>query len=143
VWIGSTGVVTPLHHDAWPGILFQTEGSKRVAMYSPRDRSNLSFRNPLAGTGRWSTLPGRSADADPTDFPRLAHAVRHETRLHAGDALVIPPFWAHEVEALEPNISIPFRFAGSKLTYLNPGFLRPASELLRRQVDTLRPPADR
>ncbi len=134
IWIGSPGVVTPLHHDAWPGVLFQTVGTKRVAMYSPTDRTNLYFRTPLAGRGRWSDLPGRSADADRADFPRLARAVRYEGVLRAGDALVIPPFWAHEMEAIEPNISVPFRFATPRTGYLDPGFLRPASELLRKQL---------
>lgn len=138
VWIGSRGVVTPLHHDAWPGLLIQTEGTKRVTMYSPADRANLSFRNPLRGAGRWSDLPGRSSDADPADFPRLTHTVRHESVLRPGDALVVPSFWAHEMEALEANISIPFRFGGPRRTWLNPGFLRPASEMLRQQASTLR-----
>lgn len=134
IWIGSTGVVTPLHHDAWPGLLFQTEGRKRVAMFAPRDRTNLYFRNPLVGRGRWSELPGRSAAADPAHFPRLRHVTRYEAVLDPGDTLVIPPFWAHEMEGLEPNISVPFRFATSLRSYLDPGFLRPASELLRKQL---------
>jgi len=32
---------------------------------------------------------------------------------------------------------VPFRFAGTAATYLNPGFLRPASELLRKQLQTV------
>lgn len=134
VWIGSVGVVTPLHHDAWPGLLFQTWGRKRVAMYAPTDRSNLSFRTPLVGAGRWSDLPARSAEADPASFPRLRHAIRLEGELGPGDALYIPPFWAHEMEAVEPNISVPFRFATFRTSYLNPGFLRPASELVRARL---------
>ncbi len=110
VWIGSDGVVTPLHHDAWTGILLQMDGSKRVAMYSPTDRANLSFVSPFAPTERWSTLPPRSAEADPAEHPLLAHTTRHEAQLDAGEALYIPPFWSHEVEALEANVSIPFRF---------------------------------
>ena len=134
VWIGSTGVVTPLHHDAWPGLLFQTHGHKRAAIYAPTDRTNLYFRSPLHGEGRWSELPGRSADADLDEFPRLTHTVRHETVLGPGDAMYIPPFWAHEMEAVEGNISVPFRFATSRRGHLNPGFLRPASELLRKRL---------
>ena len=57
--------------------------------------------------------------------------------LTPGDVLHIPAFWAHEMEAETANISMPFRFAGTPSTYLNPGFLRPASELLRKQVKTL------
>ncbi len=134
IWIGSTGAVTPLHHDAWPGLLFQTHGRKRVAMYAPADRTNLSFRTPLAGAGRWSDLPARSADADPAEFPRIEHAVRFEGELRPGDALYIPPFWAHEMEALEANISVPFRFATFRRSYLDPGFLRPAAELARGRL---------
>lgn len=131
VWIGSQGVVTPLHHDAWPGLLFQTHGRKRVAMYAPIDRANLSFRSPLAGEGRWSDLPARSADADPADHPGLDRAVRYEAELHPGDALFIPPFWAHEMEAIDANISVPFRFATFRRSHLNPGFLRPAAEMAK------------
>lgn len=137
IWIGSPGAVTPLHHDAWPGLLFQTHGTKRVAMYAPSDRTHLSFRSPLHGAGRWSDLPGRSADAQLVDFPDLAHARRFVGTLTPGDVLHIPAFWAHEMEAETANISMPFRFAGTKATYFNPGFLRPASELLRKQVRTL------
>lgn len=134
VWVGSPGAVTPLHHDAWPGLLFQIHGRKRVVMYRPVDRTNLSFRLPLRGAGRWSDLPGRSGDASPTDFPRLQRADRYVGELRPGDALYIPPFWAHEMEAAEANISVPFRFAGPRRSYLNPGFLRPASEMLRKQL---------
>jgi hypothetical protein len=133
VWVGSEGVVTPLHHDAWTGILLQLDGSKRVAMYSPTDRANLSFVSPFAPTERWSTLPPRSAEADPDEHPLLAHTTRHEARLDAGEALYIPPYWSHEVEALEANISIPFRFGTRPVDYLNPGFLRPAVEVFHKK----------
>ena len=133
VWIGSDGVVTPLHHDAWTGILLQMDGSKRVAMYSPTDRANLSFVSPFAPTERWSTLPPRSAEADPAEHPLLAHTTRHEAQLDAGEALYIPPFWSHEVEALEANVSIPFRFGTRPVDYVNPGFLRPAVEVFHKK----------
>lgn len=135
IWVGSPGATTPLHHDAWPGLLFQTHGTKRVALYRPVDRTNLSFRLPVRGAGRWSELPGRSDDASPADFPRLQRADRYVGELHPGEALYIPPFWAHEMEALEANISVPFRFAGPRTSYFNPGFLRPASEMLREQLE--------
>ena len=129
VWVGSEGVVTPLHHDAWTGLLLQMDGSKRVAMYSPADRVNLSFVSPFQPTDRWSNLPARSAEADMATHPRLSKATRHEARLGAGEALFIPPYWSHEVEALEANISIPFRFGTRSVDYVNPGFLRPAVEV--------------
>jgi len=133
IWVGSEGVVTPLHHDAWTGLLFQMSGSKRILMFTPDDRPNLSFTSPFAVGDRWSTLPGRSDDADPARHPRLAKATRYEATLEEGEVLFIPPFWSHEIEALEPNISIPFRFRTRPADHVNPGFLRPAYEIFHHR----------
>ena len=133
IWIGSDGVVTPLHHDAWTGLLFQLTGSKRVLMFPPAERPNLYFTSPFAATDRWSMLPGRSDDADPSQYPKFARADGFEGRLDAGEVLFIPAFWSHEVEALEPNISIPFRFGTRPIDQLNPGFLRPSYEIFHRK----------
>lgn len=129
VWIGSAGVVTPMHHDAWTGLLFQFEGSKRVTMFAPKDRPNLHLSSPFKPTSRWSTLPPRSQEANTAEFGRFARANPFVAQLDAGEALFIPPYWMHEVEALEPNVSIPFRFGTRRVDYLNPGFLRPAVEI--------------
>jgi hypothetical protein len=133
IWIGASGAVTPLHHDAWTGLLFQMTGSKRVLMFPPTERPNLYFTSPFAAKDRWSTLPGRSGDADPAAFPRFARARGFEAQLDAGDVLFIPAFWSHEIEALEANISIPFRFGTRTIDQLNPGFLRPAYEVFHRK----------
>lgn len=133
IWIGSEGVVTPLHHDAWTGLLFQMAGSKRVVMFAPSERPNLYFLSPFAAGDRWSSLPGRSDDAHPAEFPRFRRATRYEAQLDAGEVLFIPPFWSHEIEALEPNISIPFRFHVTAIDHLNPGFLRPAFEIFHQK----------
>jgi hypothetical protein len=133
IWIGSSGAVTPLHHDAWTGLLFQMTGSKRVLMFPPTERPNLYFTSPFAAKDRWSMLPGRSDDADPAGFPRFARANGFEAQLDAGDVLFIPAFWSHEIEALEANISIPFRFGTRPVDQLNPGFLRPAYEVFHRK----------
>ena len=137
IWIGSTGVTTPLHHDAWTGLLFQPVGSKRVVMFGPEDRGNVYFSSPFRPTSRWSRLPARSREADRSQFPRLDRAVRFEARLGEGETLFIPPYWSHEVEALEPNVSIPFRFATRPIDHLNPGFLRPAVEVFHRKLTGL------
>lgn len=129
VWIGSAGVVTPMHHDAWTGLLFQFEGSKRVAMFAPSDRPNLHLSSPFKPTSRWSALPPRSQEAESAEFDRFARANPFVAQLDAGEALFIPPYWMHEVEALEPNVSIPFRFGTRRVDYVNPGFLRPAVEI--------------
>ena len=129
LWIGSRGVVTPLHHDAWTGLLFQFHGTKRIRMFSPVDRTNLYFSSPREPDAVWSRLPGRTADTDLSEFPRFAHATPYEGQLEAGEVLFIPPYWSHEIEALEANISMPFRFTTSVREYLDPGFLMPAIEI--------------
>lgn len=140
LWIGSRGVVTPLHHDAWTGLLFQFHGAKRIRMFSPGDRANLYFSSPRQPSAVWSRLPGRSADTDLSEFPRFAHATPHEGRLEAGEVLFIPPYWSHEIEALEANISMPFRFTTSMREYLDPGFLVPAMEVFNSKFVQPRAP---
>ncbi|MGI9603388.1 MAG: cupin-like domain-containing protein [Acidimicrobiales bacterium] len=132
VWIGSPGVVTPLHYDVWPGLLFPTHADKAVTMFAPDDAPNLYLESPFAVGGRWSHLPGLSAEADPESFDRLARTTTHQATLHAGDALFIPPFWAHEMQALEANISMPFRFSVQPTSYLNPRSLRALVEVFHR-----------
>ena len=129
LWIGSRGVVTPLHHDAWTGLLFQFHGAKRIRMYSPTDRVNLYFSSPFEPRSVWSRLPGRSAETDVNEFPRFARATPWDGQLEAGEVLFIPPYWSHEIEALEANISMPFRFTTSLREQLDPGFLIPAIEV--------------
>lgn len=129
LWIGSRGVVTPLHHDAWTGLLFQFHGAKRVRMFAPTDRANLYFSSPLRPRSVWSRLPGRSSDADLREFPRFRRATPHDAQLNPGEVLFIPPYWSHEIEALEANISMPFRFTAGAREYLDPGFLVPAIEI--------------
>ena len=139
IWIGSPGVVTPLHHDAWRGLLFQTEGRKSVTMFEPADRGKLYFNFPIPVGSRWSRLPARSAEADSSSFPHFSQARRHTAVLEPGDVLFIPTFWAHEMEGLTANISIPLRLQSPKSTYLDPGFLRPATEVLDGKLRRLRP----
>ena len=129
LWVGSRGVVTPLHHDAWTGLLFQFHGAKRVRMFSPTDRANLYFSSPFEPRAVWSRLPGRSAETDVDEFPRFARATPWDGQLDEGEVLFIPPYWTHEIEALEANISMPFRFATSLREQLDPGFLIPAIEV--------------
>lgn len=132
IWIGSKGVVTPLHCDAWPGLLFQTHGRKRVAIFSPRDAANLYLKSPFAIGERWSDLPGWSRDATADAYPRFTRVTRYEAILKSGETLYIPPFWAHEMQAQEANISMPFRFKVDASGYFHPLCLRALSELFHR-----------
>lgn len=140
VWIGSEGVVTPLHLDAWPGLLFQLHGAKKVLMFSPQDAQNLYFNSPFSVGDRWSRLPGQSRNADPIKFPRITRATRYEAHLQSGEVLYIPPFWLHEIESLEPNISIPFRFKVQPRDYFHPRILRALFENFYKQYRHLADP---
>ena len=41
IWIGSKGCITPLHFDAWHGVLGQVRGTKRITLFSPADTENI------------------------------------------------------------------------------------------------------
>ena len=78
LWISSRGVVTPLHHDAWTGLLFQFHGAKRVRMFSPVDRTNLYFSSPASRTP--CGVACRAAPPTPMWPSSHASPVRHRTK---------------------------------------------------------------
>jgi hypothetical protein len=105
IWIGSKGCITPLHFDAWHGVLCQIRGTKRVTLFSPEDTDNMYPRKQVDGMNMHTSelvlekldLPDSpSSFADPAYmelFPRAKHIVPWVVDLAPGDALYIPPFW--------------------------------------------------
>jgi hypothetical protein len=95
IWV-SGRATTRLHFDASDNLLFQVVGRKRVLLFPPADYAALRIhpdQHPSA----------RQAARDLADPPRPDERVRAQAvDLEPGDALYIPPFWFHEVEALDP-----------------------------------------
>lgn len=105
IWIGSKGCITPLHFDAWHGVLCQIRGTKRVTLFSPEDTDNMYPRKQVDGMNMHTSelilekldlpdSPSSVADAAYMEqFPRAKHIVPWTVDLAPGDALYIPPFW--------------------------------------------------
>src|SRR5262249_44339531 len=53
---------------------------------------------------------------DDEAFPEFHRAMALECHLRQGDTLFIPSNWWHEVETLEPSISVQLAFAGGTVT---------------------------
>lgn len=99
LWIGGpTGLVANLHYDATHNIFHQVSGSKRFTLLSPDKWKYLSVYSRLHPSHRQSQIIGnRSA---------LVALKPFEIVLKPGDTLYLPPFWFHQVETLEPSVSV-------------------------------------
>ena len=121
LWLGSGGSVTPLHYDTSHNVYVQLHGAKRLQLLPPSAaakahlypslhpgyrQSLLDISAPaLAGFNSSSSSQSRRGAATvPT-----AKAARAALELAAsaltvtlwpGDALILPPYWLHSVEAL-------------------------------------------
>lgn len=118
LWISSTGCVTPLHYDLSNGLLCQVRGSKQVWLFDPGQFDRLYPRGAqfpgLDNFERQSQVDIQHPDYEA--FPEFRRATALECRLRQGDTLFIPSNWWHEVETLEPSISVQLAFAGGTAT---------------------------
>ena len=118
LWISSTGCVTPLHYDLSNGLLCQVRGSKRVWLFDPGQFDRLYPRGAqfpgLDNFERQSQVDIHHPDYE--KFPELRRATALECHLRQGDTLFIPSNWWHEVETLEPSLSVQLAFAGGTVT---------------------------
>jgi hypothetical protein len=114
LWISSTGCVTPLHYDLSNGFLCQVRGSKQVWLFDPGQFDRLYPRGAqfpgVDNFERQSRVDLNHPDYEA--FPELRRAAALECRLRQGDTLFIPSTWWHEVETLEPSLSVQLAFAG-------------------------------
>ncbi len=96
LWIGGKGTHTPLHHDGDNSFFCQVYGRKRVRMAPPESLPLLDLAD-----GVYSEWDPRQA-ADFAGAPeRLV-----EVEVAAGEALLIPSGWWHQVDALDLSITV-------------------------------------
>ena len=117
-WMGSGGVITPLHFDHCHTVIAQIHGWKRVLMVSPEDSAHVYPFSVADGATRVSRIALDAWNAcDPDQrrrFPEVAKATQYEVILEPGDVIYIPPAWWHHVEALEGNVSLLLPFNMSR-----------------------------
>ena len=118
LWISTPGCVTPLHYDLSNGFLCQVRGTKKVWLFGPDQFDRLYPRGPqfpgLDNFERQTQVDIHHPDYDA--FPEFRKASALECHLRQGDTLFIPSNWWHEVETLEPSISVQLAFAGGTVT---------------------------
>ena len=107
LWIGGSGCVSPLHHDALPNFLAQIKGRKKLVLFSPKDSIHL-YPIQEKGIGHMSEVNIRNVDY--SRFPLFRKAVPYDCILEPGDVLYIPSGWWHEVSSLDPSITLNYWF---------------------------------
>ena len=96
LWISGDGACSPLHYDLPSVLLCQIRGRKRVHLYSPAHHDQLKPRGATfpALTAQERIATTRRCHLDARDHAGLC------VELRAGDALLIPSGWWHEVESV-------------------------------------------
>ena len=92
LWLGPSGTLTRLHHDATNNLFCQVLGRKRVTLVPPH----------LIAIA--DTAVGFYATERPSSDAVRPHAI--EVTLEPGDAVFLPVGWWHEVLSLTPSLSL-------------------------------------
>ncbi|TNE91562.1 MAG: hypothetical protein EP330_04980 [Deltaproteobacteria bacterium] len=93
LWVGPAGTMTPAHFDPHNVLLVQVQGRKRIRL-APRVRAH---QHALLD-GYYLDVPMDQAFGDDV----------LEVELGPGEALFIPVAWFHQVQALDPSITLSF-----------------------------------
>lgn len=138
IWMGQGGNLTSLHYDHWHGFLSQVYGRKKVVLFSPLESPNVYNRSPFSAIAVKARLPADCRTAPPEQYPRFYRARGFEATLNPGDLLYIPPFWWHQVECLDPCVSVALRYAPTSTELLRANYLPLALREARQKIDAFR-----
>jgi hypothetical protein len=103
-WIGPAGTRTGIHCDHADNLLAQIAGRKRFRLARPGERDRLYPSRKYDFFSDLSSVDARNWD--PTRHPGFGSVDWAEVELQPGDLLFNPSGWWHEVDALEPSISV-------------------------------------
>jgi hypothetical protein len=102
IWLGNRTCVAP-HYDLPTNLACVVAGRRRFTLFPPEQLSNL-YVGPLEfnPAGQAISLVDL-ANPDFERFPKFAEALKHVrvAELAAGDAVLIPSLWWHQIEALD------------------------------------------
>eukprot|EP00616_Rhizochromulina_sp_CCMP1243_P000940 CAMPEP_0118970540 /NCGR_PEP_ID=MMETSP1173-20130426/7412_1 /TAXON_ID=1034831 /ORGANISM="Rhizochromulina marina cf, Strain CCMP1243" /LENGTH=551 /DNA_ID=CAMNT_0006919915 /DNA_START=42 /DNA_END=1697 /DNA_ORIENTATION=- len=104
LWMSHPNVTAHAHYDQSHNFLIQLIGRKRVLLYPPRQ---YAYLYPFPHTHvSYHQSQVDFADPDVLTFPDFTRAGAVEAILEPGDAIYIPPFWWHRIEALDLSLSM-------------------------------------
>jgi hypothetical protein len=102
IWIGGEGTITPLHHDASNIFFGQVYGRKLVRLIPPSEIDNLY-------NDRTCFSEIDLDDVDYMRFPKFRPVTVVQVIVQAGDFLLLPLGWWHQVRSLDVSISLSFQ----------------------------------
>lgn len=117
-----------LHYDVMANVLFQIRGTRKLIIFPPSDLKHLSFP-PGATSSNIDVLePAEHPDKDEDQVRLVPNTHPHIAILRPGDALYIPPLWAHTgtpmpahaAQAEQPKASTPTTVSHGPSSTLNP-----------------------
>lgn len=91
LWMGPANTLTTLHHDRTDILFLQVHGEKHWRLIAPTERALLD------------RVQGVATLLDPSDIEGV---VVHEVTVRAGDALLVPLGWWHQVRSLSASVSL-------------------------------------
>jgi hypothetical protein len=104
LWFGTAGNISPLHFDWSNNLLCQLTGRKIITVFDPV-QSDLLYPHPLT-----APMPHVSrVDIEHPDYaayPLFAEASGFQDVLSAGEVLLLPAGWWHDVRSVEVSISV-------------------------------------
>jgi len=106
VWASSPGSRTPVHADPWPGALLQVDGTKSVSLAAPSEVAAVE-------SAAWELRHAAGSMYALCQTSEKARTInwRH-TLLRAGEVLLIPAGWFHDVTSYSCSVSAVLRFRG-------------------------------
>lgn len=122
LWFGPSGTVVPMHFDEAHNFFHQHYGRKHVTLVPPNHFESLRPGAKDAPDRHMSSIDLASSD-DQSDSARGAPPCL-KADLEPGDALFIPAFWWHRVEAVGAAISVTYFWRPPLLSCLHPAFFR-------------------
>jgi len=100
LWAGAGQCIAPLHYDPFENVFLQLVGSKRFVLLPPKHHNNV-YLFPKIHAGHRRAQVNLNA-LDTLSFPKSKQLYNQalEIVVHAGDMLVLPSYWLHQVETL-------------------------------------------
>lgn len=122
IWFAAPDTTTPLHYDDTHNLFAQVSGSKTFYLFPPENLDAL-YPGPL-NTGAQHVSRVDMFHPDLAHQPLAASLSYRSATVHAGEALVLPAFWWHQVASHDLSVSVNFWWRAHVEDCLCPGFMR-------------------